>query len=347
MPRTGPPAPSTRLAPCTRLALPRAASPLPSSLLGALLAAPLVVATAHAQTRPPAVAAPGTGVAGSGMGQGAASITTRSDVTLAIDSDRGTSAAKLQAIGQAVGRKMGDIRACYAQATAADPTITGQLRLRVALDAGRAVPAFEVQADTLSDEGLRQCVMRVVRSVDLAGVERPAAALVSLDFANTAARGTQAVQQARAEQTAAVAVDGAGRASAAGGTGEREVGYAVSADGDGTAPEVVAAVHRALGDGLAGLLDCRRRAGRRSSPAGAITVTAEVSSSLRRATAESSTVADAAAARCVERALEALVLPPGARSGRVRIVVTFRDAEDDPPARPAAPRAPARRPARR
>jgi hypothetical protein len=317
--------------------------PMGGALLVALTSA---LASTAAQTRPAVTASRGTGVAGSGMAQGTASITTRSDVTLSLDSDRGTSGTKLQAIGHAVGRKMSDIRACYAQATANDPTVTGQLHLRIAVDAGAAAPSLEVRTDTLNEDALRQCVLRALRAVDLSSVERPAAALVSLEFANTAARGARAVQQARTEQTASVTIDPTGRANASGGTGEREVGYAVSADDDATAPEVVAAVHRALGDGLAGLLDCRRRAGRRASPAGAITLTAEVGSSLRRTATVSSTVADPGAPRCVERALESLALPSGHAGGRVRVTVTFGPEETEaagPSAGPPTPVPGARR----
>lgn len=290
---------------------------------------------------------PGTGVRGTGMAQGAASITTRSDVRLALESERGTNNERLQAIGHAVGLKMGEVRACYTRAAAADPTVTGELRLRVALDGGRGRPIIEITTDLLTNEALQACVLTALRGVELQGVERPAGAIVSLEFANSAARGTQEVQDSRQRQVAAVGTNAQGQAQAQGATGEREISYDVTAVGPGTDAAAVAAVQRGLTDGLAGLLDCRRRAGRRgASPAGVITVTAAIGpGNLRNATVASSTVRDPNSGTCAARALEQMPLPPGRHTGQVRIVVTFTDANGS--ATPPLPtKAPARRPRR-
>jgi hypothetical protein len=290
---------------------------------------------------------PGTGVNGTGMAQGAASITTRSDVRLALESERGTNNERLQAIGRAVGAKMGEVRGCYTRAAAADPTVTGELRLRVALDGERGRPIVGITTDLLTNDALQTCVLTALRAVDLQGVERPAGAIVSLEFANSAARGTQAVQDSRAQQVAAVGVNAQGQAQAQGSTGAREISYDVTAADASTNAAAVAAVQRGLTDGLAGLLDCRRRAGRRgASPAGVITVNAEIGTgNLRNAAAASSTVRDPNAGTCAARALEQMPLPAGNHSGRVRIVLTFTDAGGS--ATPALPtKVPPRRPRR-
>lgn len=319
---------------------PRLARPVQIAV-SLLAPALLLVSTASAQP------VPTTGGSGSTMGQGAASITTRSDVRLALESDRGTNNERLQAIGRAVGLKMADVRACYTRAAAADPTVTGELRLRVSLDGARGRPAVEVTTDLLPNDALQNCVLGALRGVDLQGVGRPAAAIVSLEFANSAARGTQAVHDTREQQVAAVGTNAAGQAQAQGTTGERELSYSVTAVGTGTSATDVAAVQRAITDGLAGLLDCRRRAGRRgASPAGVVTVTAEIGArNMRNAVAASSTVADQNSSHCAERALEQMPMPPGEHTGRVSIVVTYRDANGS--ATPGAPtKAPPRRPRR-
>lgn len=312
----------------------------PSRLFCSSFVASALLASAAA-----AQAGPVVGTGGTTMGQGAASITTRSDVRLALESDRGTNNERLQAIGRAVGLKMAEVRACYTRAAAADPTVTGELRLRVALDGARGRPTVEITTDLLANDALQSCVLGALRVVNLHAVERPAAAIVSLEFANSAARGTQAVHDSRERQVAAVGTNAQGQAQAQGTTGEREISYAVTAVGAATTAAEVGAVQRAITDGLAGLLDCRRRAGRRgASPAGVVTVTAEIGGhNLRNAAAASSTVGDANSGRCVERALEQMPLPPGNHSGQVRIVVTFRDANGS--ATPAPPtKAPPRRP---
>lgn len=291
-----------------------------------------------------AASAQAVGVGGTGMGQGAASITTRSDVRLALESERGTSNERLQGIGRAVGLKMGEVRACYARAAAADPTVTGELRLRIALDGARGRPTVEITTDLLTNDALQACVLTALRAVDLAGVEGPAAAIVSLEFANSAARGTQLVQDSRARQASAVGTNAQGQAQVQGSTGEREVSYEVTAADAGTDAAAIAAVQRALTDGLAGLLDCRRRAGRRgASPAGTIALDAELgATNLRNVAAVTSTVRDPNGGACAARALAQMPLPPSPHPGRVHIVLTFTDASGratpPPPAPPRRPR---------
>src|SRR5690606_12725738 len=86
------------------------------------------------------------GVANSGMEQGEARITSRSDVRLSMESLPGTSGAAVTALGQRVGAKMAQIRRCYEQRVEEDPTVVGTLRLRFLLEAlGR--PRVEIDRD--------------------------------------------------------------------------------------------------------------------------------------------------------------------------------------------------------
>ena len=111
----------------------------------------------------------------------------------------------------------------------------------------------------------------------------------------------------------------------------RDVEFTVSGVG-GAEEELVGAVQRGVLENIAGLIDCRRRAGRRESPAGVLVVTADVRNrDFTAATSDSSTVADVRAPICVAAALRRMHLPDGNRRGRVQLHITFRASSDGPP----------------
>src|SRR5688500_4080746 len=91
------------------------------------------------------------------MGQGHAHITTRSDVRMSLESVPGTSATRLQLLGRAVGAGMGAIRECYGSVVEQRPTVTGTLRMRVAL-AERGAANVDVVSDGPADRELLRCV---------------------------------------------------------------------------------------------------------------------------------------------------------------------------------------------
>lgn len=259
------------------------------------------------------------------MESGAGRITARSNVRLSLESVTGTSAARLQAIGHAVGAKIPDIRTCYEHVVQARATVTGTLRLRFALAEGRAPAVIETTSDEVHDAELVRCALGAVTAAPLTGIPRPAAAIVVLFFDNSAALGTAAMQEHREHAAAtAVTTNANGDSQATGTMGTHDVEFTATGIGDAS-PELVGAVHRGVTDGLAGLLDCRRRAGRRASPAGVLLVTTTVGgTAITDATVDSTTVADTRAPACVVLALKRMRLPSGQRAGRVQLHLTFR-----------------------
>ncbi len=266
------------------------------------------------------------GVAQSGMGQGEAAITTRSDVTMGIENGPGTSGARLRALAEALTTKMGDVRQCYAEITAERPTVQGAMRVRVEVPNGRGAARVEVSEDTTSDAPLSRCVLRALRAASVEGVERPANAFVALQFGNTAARGVEEVHRRRAEEdNVSVTNNSDGRPEASGGPASGELRFTVTADGSSTAT-TVQAIHRALRTAIPSLLDCRRRAGRRDSPEGRITIDARLARAgtvtLRTV---SSTVANDRAPQCVSRAITTQRFGHDA-AGRVTVAIDFSPA---------------------
>lgn len=255
------------------------------------------------------------------MGQGHAHITTRSDVRLSMESVPGTSAARLGALGRALGAGMTAMRTCYGQVIEQRPAVTGTMRLRVSL-AARGAADIEVVEDGPGDRELTRCIQGVIARQDVSGVERPAAAIVVLEMQNTAARG--AVETAaRADEAAEIPVareEGrpVARSEAPG------IRFSVRGAAD-TGDPLVAEGLRVVRSQIAGMLDCRRRASRRGmDPTGTIDLRMQMRSG--RAPAMDvgrSTVRDERAPQCLERALERPHRTPEAGPATLDVQVEF------------------------
>ncbi len=268
------------------------------------------------------------GVSNSGMGQGEARITSRSDVRLAMESMPGTPGAAVSALGQNVGAKMPDLRRCYSERVEENPTVTGTLRLRYLL-ANRGAARIEVDRDDVHDREVVQCITRVLGRVETRGLTRPTRAIVQLQLANTAAEGVRnAAERATQAQQVTLTNDDQGNPSSSAGTPDRGVRFTVAGRGARSGPAVVAA-HRALLTALPGLMDCRRRSARQGrAPGGDLTATMQVragAAPVSRVTA--STVPNERTRGCVQRVLGAIEQRPTEGRGNVRVQIHFEPAD--------------------
>lgn len=275
------------------------------------------------------------GVANSGMGQGEARISARSDIRLSMESLPGTNGAQVSALGGRVGARMSALRTCYTDILAQNPTVTGTLRMRVLLDAGTRPPRVEVDRDGTGHAPLVRCVSRTLAGLDATGLTRPTHAIVQLEMQNTAAAGVEASAE-RAQQAAAVPIeiDGDGNATSSGGTPDGHVRFRVVGRGREAAGAVTAG-HRAIFSALPGLLDCRRRAGRRGGSSEGETRIAMTVRDGRAPTSRvtSNTLPGTTTARCLTRTLGAIA-PTEGGSGSVTVIVTYAPAETIEDARP-------------
>lgn len=271
--------------------------------LVALFAVSLVTVSLHAQE----------------MGEGEARITATADVRLSIESGPATSSEKLALLGGTIGGRLGDVRRCYRDRTEQAPAVRGRLRIYVELQAGGG--RVDVQRDEVNDRPLTDCVLRALRAAAYANVRPPGSAFVVLDFDNSAAEGVQRTQELRAvEDTAQVTTNAEGKGEARGGTPDGLVTFRVIGNADAAAQ--IQSVHRAVRASIPQLLDCRRKAARRESPAGDVLVDLRVNGARGQATSRRTTVADARGPRCVVQALGRARYEAEAR-GRVQVVVTF------------------------
>jgi hypothetical protein len=284
------------------------------SLLGALL----VLAC------PDAVHAQGHGgVAGSGMTDGAASVTTRTNVDLSLESAPGTGAARVAAWGTAMGGRMPAIRTCYEEVVASRPTVEGTLRMLMTLTEGRGGVHIEVSEDGVNDAPLVRCVRGVLDDVPTADLHRPSGAFAVMRFSNTASRAHEATAVAAAEADTVPITREGGVPSATGEAREGLMRWTVRGAAD-TSDEAISEAYRIARSQIAGLLDCRRRASRRErDPSGTLTFAVRMRAGRAAdVTARESTVSDPTAARCVTQRLERAPHRPAA-AGSVTLEITF------------------------
>jgi hypothetical protein len=271
------------------------------------------------------VGAQGQGVAESGMGQGQASIGVRSDVTLAIEGARSTPQVRLQQITDVVTDRLSELRKCYRQLAAKRPTAAGSLAVRIILETGAAPAALEIKTEAGTDPDVTGCVKRSLEPAAFRKVERPAAAVLSLEFTNSRAKGEQVMAERRqvAEQVEIHAKPGGEAAGyeARWSTPDGKVAFLVSR----SEREGIDTALRKLRDSFAAFADCRRRSeqgGR--SPAGSLTLQLQLQSRGKaRSKLVTSSVAHPRAAPCVERALGGITFGALGGSQPLEMQITF------------------------
>lgn len=245
------------------------------------------------------------GVGESGMQQGTAQISTRADVTMSLSTMDGTTAARLQAISPQLSEKMSAIRQCYATVSRSRPTVTGTLAVSLVAPPTGTRTNVTASEDHVNDAELVRCTVRALESIRVIAANRPIGLVVHLTFSNSAARGVEETEAHRALQTSVELVGSGPDATVRGHIPTGEISFVARGPSDN-------AELRALGtvvlDHIAGLLDCRRRAGRRgASPEGDITLTFTVQGTrLVRPHVDANTVADRNAGTCAARALSSL-----------------------------------------
>jgi hypothetical protein len=183
---------------------------------------------------------------------------------------------------------------------------------------------FELKEDGGAEPVLTKCVRKALEKAPLKKIPRPAAAIVTMTFDNTRAKGQQAMEQ-RAAVADKVQVS------------ERDGGYEANwQSGDGkvsfnvrsakSSPAVEAAL-RTLRDSYAGFADCRRRSQKDGkSPKGELAVSVQLQHGGKAAAkVESSTVAHERAVPCVERVMKRLKFDGAPAAQHVDVKIAFSE----------------------
>jgi hypothetical protein len=155
-------------------------------------------------------------------------------------------------------------------------------------------------------------------------VPRPAAAIVTLQFDNTRARGQEAMEQRSAVADQVAVAERGGGFEAEWKSGDGKVGFNVRSAKSSAAVE---AVLRTLRDSYAGFADCRRRSEKDGkSPKGELEISLQLQHGGKAAgKVGGSTVAHERAVPCVERVLKRLKFDGAPAAQRVDVKVAFSE----------------------
>jgi hypothetical protein len=238
------------------------------------------------------------------MSQGEAAIAVRSDVKLGIKGTGGTTSERLAKLGQAVGDQMGDIRACYRKQIAGSPELIGALRLRIALDKGDK-PQVELTEQSAGSKELTACVSRALEKGHYHDVGRPAAAVLSLEFDNSRARGQAEMVERKAQLGRADARDTSNGNLGSWSSDGGELKFSVQTEQAAPAGALDLVI-RGFQGGYAAFLDCRRKCEKGgASPEGDIEAELSVDRQARATTHLGKiSVAHERAPACAERAFK-------------------------------------------
>jgi len=219
-------------------------------------------------------------------------ITTRSDVKMAISGEPGTSGKKLDALASTLSMPLLTIRGCYAELVQENPEVVGSLEVELAVPPqGKHVVRAPGAIGALAP--MKGCVDKAFAKLDVSQVPRPAAARLTLALTNSAAGAAGEVRKQEESAAAVEVVAGPdGMLRARGGDVAGAVSFEVRARDRAT----VERLHPLVRTAIPGLFDCRRRASKRQSPEGDVTLVLAGRAPIR---AGASTVADPRAPTCV------------------------------------------------
>lgn len=259
----------------------------------------------------------------SGMAQGEAVINIRSEVKLSIKGTRSTTVARLEQLTGVVTGQMPDLRKCYRELIAKHATTVGSLGIRITLDEGASPVGLEIKEMGGTEPKLKACVSRVLERAAFGKVGRPAAAVATLEFDNTRAKGqTEMTERMQVTDKLDVRDAAAGGYEGSWSTTDGKVAFVVTSK---ASKDAVEPVLRTLRDSYPGFADCRRRSEKDGlSPVGELKVEVQ----LQRAGAASAKVASSSVAHeravpCVERAFKKLRFDKAPAGQRVQVHVRF------------------------
>lgn len=269
------------------------------------------------------------GVGQSGMDQGEASVASRSDVQVSVESGVGTHRSRLEEVSKPIQDHVDTFRGCYQKAITKQVSTQGMLTIdvRIAAKSTRLEPA--VVKDTVKNESLTACMLKALKPIRVAPSPADSLVHVNIELANSAAHGV-AVTTARREAIAAASVktSAAGELVARGATGGREVSFEITGDKNPADKKALASMETIVKERIGGLLDCRRKAAKKQSPKGEIVLNLQMSPTAPKSVVvESSTVVDPKAATCATTVVRKVraANPDAIIAGSYKLKIYFAD----------------------
>lgn len=265
-------------------------------------------------------------VANSGMGQGEAVISVRSDVRLSILGTKGTKRENVDALANVVRKKIPAIRACYVKVVSTTPNITGELHLTMEFNKKPKRPRLTIPDQTDALVPLVPCVKKALIKTSLSNGFRPAAAVLTLTFNNTRARGQNLLQKSREANDKFPITTQNGLHAIRWTTDDGKLSFLVTA-AETTSKAAVASVQRVLRDRFGVFLDCRRRASKRGmSPAGETEVDVVVKRKGKIVpNVRSTSVSHKRAPICIEKAFNKLIFDAVPSKTQLTVKIRFQE----------------------
>ncbi|MBN1652209.1 MAG: hypothetical protein JXA30_00375 [Deltaproteobacteria bacterium] len=270
----------------------------------------------------------GTGVARSGMEQGEATVAVRSDISLAIRGTGGTTKSNLNALGEAIRSRISSLKSCYGELIEKSPIVVGKLQLILDFSDEAKHPKLDFSDAKEVVPALQACIRKSLGKATLKPENRPAAAVITLDFSNTRARGQQMLEsramQSEKQRIIDVKENDAGMLESEWSSIDGKLSFVVTAD-TSVSKQTVADVQGVLRSHVGRFLDCRRRSSKGGvSPAGEAVLDVRIQSggdaSMR---IRSISIAHQRASICIEGVFRKLKFNKSPKPFRVTITIRF------------------------
>jgi hypothetical protein len=250
-------------------------------------------------------------------------ISTQSNVTMSVEGSSGTAGTRLDALAKVLGKPLGDVKQCYGELVKNRPEVVGTLIVELEVPE-KGNPKVRTPNASKALKQMDKCLDKAFAKLDVSQVPRPAGARITLELTNSAAKSVEEVKD-RGEAANKVDVKQTpdGGFESTGTSLQGEVLYKVRSKGknpDGS--EMVERIHQGVRDALPSLFDCRRKASKKSSPAGELVLAVNLKGKAAPDIEVSScTVPAERAPFCVDQALTQFL--PREGWGRAEVTIQF------------------------
>jgi hypothetical protein len=206
--------------------------------------------------------APSGFVAAMGIASADGTVHTQAGVRLALAAGSASAEPLLNSVRGPLSARMSDVRRCFSEAMVRSATVSGSVVIELAAAARGRLQARLVR-DESGDAQMAECMRAALSGTFVKGIPQGTRVDASLTIDNPVAR--LRAQQAQRSPTADVRMLGGGLAETQGQTQAREVGFRLQSSA--YASHTLGALNQEFLTHLPGLLDCRRKASRRTRAA--------------------------------------------------------------------------------
>jgi hypothetical protein len=208
--------------------------------------------------------------------------------------------------------------------------VVGKLQIVIDFSGKSERPKLDFPGKKDAPPALKSCIQKTLGSASLNRKNRPAAAVIVLDFSNTRARGQRILEtkKRRGEEQTRIDVktNDAGMLESNWSTSDGKIAFTVTAE-TSVSSEKVASIQGVLKNHVGRFLDCRRRCSKGgTSPAGNATLDVRIRRNGQASMKiRSITIAHKRAPKCLERLFRKMKFESPSTPFRATLIVRFAD----------------------